>query len=262
VEWLVGRLDFLLDIVKLIRWGDAFDILIVTLIIYKLLTLIKGTRTAQIILGILVLFVFYWTAGQLEIRTLHAILSYFFNNLFILLALIFQQEIRRALSRVGQTPLLASLGGGQEGQTLEEIVKSVISLANRKIGALIVLENTADVLDFVEQGTLVDAHLDRDLLTSLFMPVSPLHDGAVIIRKGRIHRAGCFLPLTLNPSLSKAVGTRHRAAVGITEETDAVCVVVSEENGAISVASDGKIVHHLDASQLRKTIVDALKGRS
>lgn len=189
-------------------------------------------------------------------------LGFVFNNLFIILILIFQQEIRRALSRMGQTPLFSPLLSSRDGQVIEELIKAVVSLSNRKIGALIVIENRADVLDFVEAGNLLDAQMDRELLTSIFMPVSPLHDGAVIVRKGRIHMAGCFLPLTLNPSVSKAVGTRHRAGVGLTEETDAICVIVSEENGQISLASRGKISHGLDQAQLRKGILDALKGVS
>jgi len=248
------------ELLRFTRWGDLLDILVVAFIIYRLLLLIKGTRTAQILVGLIFLFLVYWVASRLEIRTVRAVLGYLFDNLFIILVLIFQQEIRRALSQVGQTPIFAAGGGMKEGQVVEEIVKSAQSLANKKIGALIVLENQADVLDFVEPGTLVDGNLDREILASIFMPVSPLHDGAVIIRKGRIHMAGCFLPLTLNPNVSKSVGTRHRAAVGLTEETDAVCVVISEENGAVSVAANGKISHNLDGNQLRKAVLEALKG--
>ncbi len=247
------------ELIRIIRWVDVLDIFLVTLIVYRVLLLIKGTRTVQIMVGFVFLGLVFWLANKFEIRTLRALLSYVFDNLFIILVLVFQQEIRRGLSRFGQTPLFSLGAASVEASIVEEIIRAAVSLANRKIGALIVIENNADVLEFVESGTLVDAILDRDVLTSIFMPVSPLHDGAVIIRKGRLHMAGCFLPLTLNPSISKAVGTRHRAAVGLTEETDAICVVVSEENGSISLASQGKIAHNLEASQARKEILEALK---
>lgn len=256
----MGPWQLIQELFRFIRWGDLLDILIVAFIVYRLLLLIKGTRTAQILIGLIFLFLVYWVANRLEIRTVRAVLGYLFDNLFIILVLIFQQEIRRALSQVGQTPLFAASSGMKEGQVIEEIVKSAVTLSNKKIGAIMVIENRADVLDFVEPGTLVDGNLDRDLLTSIFMPVCPLHDGAVIVRNGRIHMAGCFLPLTLNPAVSKSVGTRHRAAVGLTEETDAVCVVISEENGGVSVAAHGKMTHNLDANQLRKVILDSLKG--
>jgi len=257
---MVAPLGMLSELFRFLRWADILDILIVSFIVYRVALLIKGTRTSQILMGLVFLFLIFWGATKLEIRTVRAVLGYLFDNLFIILVLIFQQEIRRALSQIGQTSFFASVSGTKEGKTVEEVTKSATSLANKKIGALIVLENRADVMDFVEPGTLMDSNLDREILTSIFMPVSPLHDGAVIIRKGRIHMAGCFLPLTLNPSVSKAVGTRHRAAIGLTEETDAVCVVISEENGGVSVAVNGKITHNLDSTQLRKSLIEALKS--
>ncbi len=252
--------NYLVELFRLFRITDLIDILLVAFIVYRTILLIKGTRTAQIIVGLVFLSFVYWLANRFEMRTLRALLGFIFDNLFIILILVFQQEIRRALSRMGQTPFFAPFLSSRDGQVIEELVKAAVSLSNRKIGALIVIENRADVLDFVEPGSLLDAHMDRELLTSIFMPVSPLHDGAVIIRKGRIHMAGCFLPLTLNPSVSKAVGTRHRAGVGLTEETDAICIIVSEENGQISLASRGKISHGLDQVQLRKGILESMKG--
>ena len=260
MEALLQTLNLGRDLFRFIRWADLVDILIVSFIIYRLLLLIRGTRAVQMLLGLAFLTLVFWLSAKFEIRTLRALLSLLFDNLFIILILIFQQEIRRALSQVGRTPFLRALTGAKDGQAIEELVKSAVSLANKKIGALIVIENRANVLDFIEPGTTLDSQLERDILVSIFMPVSPLHDGAVIIRKGRIFMAGCFLPLSLNPSVSKAVGTRHRAAVGLTEETDAVCLVVSEENGGISLASKGKILHNLDQGQLRKSLLDAFKG--
>lgn len=258
LEALHQSWDFILELIRLLRFADLLDIALVTIIIYRVLSLIRGTRTLQILTGLGVLSLIYWASTRFEVRTVKAILGYLFDNLFIVIVLIFQQEIRRGLSRVGWSSFFASIGGFKEEEVVEEVIKAAISLANKKIGALMVIENQADVLDFVEAGTLVDSTLDREILTSIFMPVSPLHDGAVILRKGRIHMAGCFLPLTLNPNVSKAIGTRHRAAVGLTEETDAVCLVISEENGGVSIAREGKLIHNLDASQLRKILMEAL----
>jgi len=234
------------------------DILAVSFIFYQILVWIRGTRALQIMMGLLILFAIFLLSAWLEFRALRTLLGTIFGNLFIILVILFHQDIRRALSKVGVNPFLSNLSRSRSGQLIEEIVKSAVSLANRKIGALIVVEKQADVLDFVEAGTLIDAVLDRDLISSLFMPVSPLHDGALIIRKGRIYMAGCFLPLTLNPSVSKNVGTRHRAAVGLTEETDAICIVVSEETGSLSMAFNGKISHDLDGNQLRKLMLEAM----
>lgn len=248
--------DFFLNIWPLLRLWDIVDILLVTFFFYRILVLIKGTRTGQMVFGLILVLVCFWMARHFEIRTVNAIFGKIFDNLFIILLLLFQQDIRRALSQVGKASFFASGDVFHDGQIMEELIKSVVSLSNKKIGALIVLEQQADVLEFVEAGTTIDCQLSKEMLTSIFLPVSPLHDGAVLVRKGRIHMAGCFLPLTLNPMVSKAVGTRHRAAVGLTEETDALCIVVSEENGHISLASGGKIRHNLDAPQLRKALLE------
>lgn len=246
------------DFLSQIRWTDVVDILIITVLVYETLILIKGTRAGQILWGLILLAAVYWGAKALELRTVSALLGHVFNHIVIILVILFQLDIRRVLSQMGRASFLSTQGNIEESQILEEIVKACVSMSNKKIGALLVLERNADVLDFIEAGTTVDSQISKEVLTSIFLPVSPLHDGAVVLRKGRIYMAGCFLPLTLNPSVSKTMGTRHRAAVGLSEETDAVCVVVSEENGTISLAQNGKITHNLDAGQLRKMLLESL----
>ncbi len=260
MDFVASVTNFVRELWQLLRWWDVVDILAVSFICYQILVWIRGTRALQIMVGLFILFMIFLLSAWLEFRALRTLLGTIFGNLFIILIILFHQDIRRALSKVGANPFLSNLSGSRSAQVIEELVKSAVSLANRKIGALIVIEKQADVLDFVEAGTLIDGNLDRDLLSSVFMPVSPLHDGAVVIRKGRLHMAGCFLPLTLNPSVSRNVGTRHRAAVGLTEETDAICIVVSEETGTLSMAFNGKISHDLDGNQLRKLLLEAMSS--
>lgn len=248
---------FFRELTSLFRWWDVLDILVVAFIIYRSLLLIKGTRTVQILMNLGALGLVYWLAYRIEARATRALLGTVFDNLFIIFIILFQQDIRRVLSRVGQTSFFAR-AESKDGALIEELIKSSVSLANKKIGALIVLEREADVSEFIESGVAIDSQVSKEMLTSIFLPVSPLHDGAVVIRKGRIALASCFLPLTLNRMASQSIGTRHRAAVGLTEETDAICIVVSEENGSVSLASGGRITHNLDAPQLRKLLLESL----
>lgn len=252
--------SFFRDLFGILRWWDILDILVVAFLIYRALLLIKGTRAGEILLGLGLMFFVFWLSDRMEVRTLRALLATVFDNLFIIFIILFQNDIRRALSQVGRASIFTGSNVFKDTQLLEELVKSCVSMSNKKIGALIVIEKQADVLDFIEPGTILDSALTKEILTSIFLPVSPLHDGAVLVRKGRIYMAGCFLPLTLNPMVSKAVGTRHRAAVGLTEETDALCIVVSEENGSISLAQNGKITHNLDVTQLRKGLMERTEG--
>lgn len=245
------------DFLPLLRWWDLIDILLVAILVYQAFLILRGTRAFQIVLGLILLFLFFWISDRFEIRTVRAILGSIFENSILILILLFHTEIRRALSQFGKTSFFSTRDLSQASQVFEEIVKSCLSLANKKIGALIVIEREADIMDFVEAGLTIDAEISKEILTSIFIPVSPLHDGAVIIRKGRIFKAGCLLPLSLNPLVSKSLGTRHRAALGITEETDAICIVISEENGSIAFAAHGKITHDLDASQLRKILSES-----
>ncbi len=240
------------------RWWDLVDILLVAFFIYQAFQFLKGTRAFQLFLTLSLLFLFFWVSERFQIRTVRAVLGSLFENWVILLVLLFHQDIRRALSQFGVLSFWSDSKRADQSQMVEELVRTAVSLANKKIGALLVIEREADLTDFIEAGETLDCRLNKELITSIFLPVSPLHDGAVVLRKGRIFMASCFLPLSLNPLISKTLGTRHRAALGITEETDAVCIVVSEEKGSISYASQGKISHDLEAGQLRKILMEAL----
>jgi len=255
-------LQFWIELIGSVRWWDLVDIFMVSLLIYQAFLLLKGTRALQIFFALSFLFLMYWVSHEFEIRTVRAILGSLFDNWILILILLFHQDIRRALSQFGGSSFFSKSVFLEQGQVIEEIVRSCVSLANKKIGALLVIERVADVSEFTEAGVDLDAKVSRELLTSIFLPVSPLHDGAVIIRDSRVVKAGGFLPLSLNPLVSKALGTRHRAALGITEETDAVCIVVSEEKGSLSYASSGKITHDLEASQLRKMLMGSLQEKS
>lgn len=254
-----GVVQYWHEFFPLTRWVDLLDIILVAIIIYQAFLLLRGTRALQVFLGLALVFLLYWISDRFELRTVRAILGSIFENWILIIILLFHQDIRRTLSQFGKAYFLSSQDSREQSQILEELVKGCVSLASRKIGALVVLEREADITEFIDAGHTIDAKLSKELLTSIFLPVSPLHDGAVVIRKGKIHMAGSFLPLTLNPLVSKSFGTRHRAALGITEETDALCIVVSEEKGSISFAASGKITHDLDGSQLRKMLLEMVQ---
>jgi diadenylate cyclase len=238
---------------------DTIDIVVVTLGIYWLLLLIRGTRAVQILIGLIVLIALYVASELFQLVTLGLILENFLSAAVLIIIVLFQHDIRRALARVGRG-FFPSVSAQQESQIVEEVVRACQTLAQKRVGALIVLERETALRDQVEVGTTVDAEVTKDLLTSLFLPYSPLHDGAVVISEGRIASAGCILPLTLRTDLPEGVGTRHRAAVGITEETDAVVIVVSEETATISVVMGGEMIRGLDAPRLRVALRDILAG--
>jgi diadenylate cyclase len=236
---------------------DTLDIALVFLGVYWLLLVIKGTRAVQILVGLMALIGARFVADLAGLMTLSWILHTFLAPAVIIIVVLFQADIRRALARVGRG-LFPRLSERQESQILEEVVRACQTLAQKRVGALIVLERETGLEDLIEVGTAVDASVSKELLTSLFLPYSPLHDGAVVISQGRIAFAGCILPLTLRTDLPEGVGTRHRAAVGITEESDAVVIVVSEETGTLSVVRGGEMVRDLDAPRLRVVLTDLL----
>jgi diadenylate cyclase len=238
---------------------DLPDVLIVTLGIYWLLVLIRGTRAVQILVGLIVLLVASAASNILNLLTLRLILENFLGSAVIIIVILFQHDIRRALARVGRG-FFPTVSAQQESQMLEEIVRAAQKLSTRRVGALIVLERDTHLDDQIEAGTSIDADVSKELLISIFLTQSPLHDGAVVIQQGRIAHAGCILPLTLREDLPEGVGTRHRAAVGITEETDAVVVVISEETGGISVVLRGEMAQNLDPPILRVLLRDILGG--
>jgi diadenylate cyclase len=239
-----------------LRWQDLIDILIVSFIIYKILILVKGTRAARMLIGVGVLLAISLLSRFLELYTLDWLIQSFWTQIVLVLIILFHPEIRKALAQMGETPFLHRFTSAGEMKSIEEIVKASQSMANKKIGALIVFEREVSLSEYVEIGVPLDAKVTKELLLSIFHPTSPIHDGAVIIKGNRVVAAGCFLPIKLGSGLSKTYGTRHRAAVGITEETDAIAVIVSEETGSISIAVNGKLESFLDMAKLREKLTN------
>lgn len=240
-------------------YRDTVDILLVTAGIYWLLLLIRGTRAIQILVGLIVLIALSLVSQLFELAALGLILENFLGSAVLIIVILFQNDIRRALARVGRG-FFPSFSAEQELQVVEEVVRAAGSLSQRRHGALIVLERESNLGDLIEAGVSVDAQISKEMLVSIFQPSSPVHDGAVVVREGRISSAGCILPLTLRTDLPEGLGTRHRAAVGITEETDALVVVVSEETASISVVLGGDLLRGLDAPRLRVVLRDVLGG--
>ena len=238
---------------------DTLDILLVAGGIYWLLLLIRGTRAIQILVGLIVLIALTLVSQLLELAALGLILERLLEPAVLIIVILFQNDIRRALARVGRG-IFPSFSNAQEIQVVEEIVRAAGALSQRRHGALIVLERESNLGDLIEAGVPVDASLSKELVSSIFQPSSPMHDGAVVIQEGRVASAGCILPLTLRTDLPEGLGTRHRAAVGITEETDALVVVVSEETAKIAVVLGGEMLRGLDAPRLRVVLRDVLGG--
>jgi len=240
-----------MELLKQIRWQDILDIVFVAIIFYRLLLIVKGTKAAQMLIGLGLLLLASLLSERLELYTVNWIIQSFWAQIVIVLIILFQPEIRRALAHIGEARFLTAFTSAEELKSLDEIVKAAVALANRKMGALIVIERETSLKDFVEMGTLLDAKVSKDILLSIFHTTSPIHDGAVVIRGNRIVAAGCFLPIALSSEVSKALGTRHRAGIGLTEETDAIAIIVSEETGAISMATAGKLETAIDMESLR-----------
>lgn len=242
------------EIFTQLRWQDALDIGIIAFVLYRLIHMIRGTRAMQMIIGLVVILLAYVSSQMFGLYTLNWVLDNFLGSIILVIIVIFQSDIRRALTQFGTAPLFGGADRIERGQVLEEITKAVVSLATRRIGGLIVLEREVGLNEYIEVGTRLDARVTRELLESVFIPHSPMHDGALVIQKGRVAAARCFLPLSVDPNLSQAFGTRHRAAVGLTEETDAVAVVISEERGKISLVVEGKVTQDLEGPQLRSSL--------
>jgi diadenylate cyclase len=244
------------------EWRNLVDVALVFLLVYGLLRLIRGTRAAPMAAGIGGLALLYWMAAHYDLATLEFILRPAPLYVGVAIIVLFQNEIRQALISFGnrfRMPFLLRHRGQFGEGVYDEIVLAATTLASTKTGALVVIERGVNLRNVIEGGVKMDAELSYDLLVTIFNPATPLHDGAVVIRGHRVAAAACFLPLTLNPLLSKDLGTRHRAAIGITEDTDAVAVVVSEETGLISFVQAGQIRRGLDGTRLRAAILDALE---
>ncbi|RPI34622.1 MAG: TIGR00159 family protein [Nitrospiraceae bacterium] len=251
----------MIEILKEHRWVlDILDISLMSLVLYRLLLIVKGTKAAQMLTGLGILLLASLASRYLELFTIDWLVQSFWAQIVIAIIVLFQPEIRRALAHMGEAQFL-NFASAEELKSLEEIVMASISLANRKIGALIVIERDTSLKDFVEIGTSLDARVSKELLLSIFHPSSPIHDGAVIIKGNRIAAAGCFLPITLSSDVSKSLGTRHRAGIGLTEETDAVAIIISEETGMISFALGGKMEERIDMGTLRDMLTDIFTAK-
>jgi diadenylate cyclase len=238
-----------------VGWWDLLDIALVSVLIYEFLKLIRGTRAAQMAVGSLLIVALFYISRLAPLQTV----NWMIRNMLVYLAfaaiVIFQSDIRRALAHFGQAPFFRYLNRQEAAdETIEEIVVAATMLAAQRVGAIVAIEREIGLRNYIESGIPLDATLTYDLLMTIFNPGSPLHDGAVILQDNRIAAAACFLPLTVNPRVSRELGTRHRAAIGLTEENDAVAVVVSEETGQIALAIDGRIERGLTSDALRERL--------
>jgi diadenylate cyclase len=245
------QLRALFDRPPLTAW-DVVDILIVSILIYEALKLIQGTRAMQMAIGSLVVLVLFYLSQLFPLQTVSWLIRNVLAYAMFAVIVLFQSDIRRALSHLGRARLFRYFAQEKRAsETIEEVVTAAGMLAKGNVGAIIVLEREIGLRNYVESGIPIEAAVSYDLLTTIFQPTTPLHDGAVIIAEDRIAAAACFLPLTVNPALDRDLGTRHRAAIGLTEESDAIAVVISEERGEISLSTNGRIERRLTPEDLR-----------
>ncbi|MEE9226624.1 MAG: diadenylate cyclase CdaA [Acidobacteriota bacterium] len=244
-------------------WIDLLDIIVLSFLIYQILMLIRGTRAVQWIVGAVLIVLAYWISGishEFQLKTVHRLLGQVLFYIPFAIIVIFQNTIRRALANFGRNPFFRLFGPRQVGfSVIDEITLAATTLASRRIGGLIVIEREQGLRELAETGIELDAAVSYDLLVHIFAPRTPLHDGAVIIREDRIQAASCFLPLTANPHISKEFGTRLRGGIGVTEDTDAIAVVISEERGNVSAAVGGRLSQNLNSQQLREFLVRHLE---
>lgn len=234
---------------------DMLDILIVSFLFYRLFMLFKGTRAIQMFIGLFLLILVSFIAQWLNLNALNRILSSLKTVLVIAFVILFQPELRKALTQLGQNRIIGMFLKVESSGTVSETVKACQLLVQKGLGAIIVVERDVGLKNYIETGTRLDAKVTSELLISIFTPPGPLHDGAVIVEKDRIIAAGCILPLSQNPRIGRTLGTRHRAGLGLTEETDAIAIIVSEETGSISLAREGKLKRKLDLNALRNELV-------
>ena len=246
----------IMEFIHSMRWQDWLDILIVAVIIYQALRLIRGTKSMQMLLGLVFVVVAYMFSKTFELLTLNWMLSNFLSYFILILVILFQSDIRLALTRVAR--LSFGRAPSQLLSIIGEIVRVSFTMAEKRVGALIAFEREVGLKNYIEVGTTLDAQVSEDLLLAVFNTAAPLHDGAVVIKNGRIAAAACFLPLSTDDQVSRHFGTRHRAAIGLTRETDAVVVVVSEERGIISLVVDGEVSVVFDQNELRDKLAGLL----
>lgn len=235
-----------------ISWRELVDISLVAFIFYRLILLIRGTRAVSVFWGLVLVVVVYYLSGVFGLLTLNWLLANFLGSIFLVVIILFQRDIRNALSQVGAGRLWRR--AEVQDDIFKQVVAAVLSMASKRTGALVVIEKNVPLGDIMERGVEMDAKVSTDLLRTIFNTAAPLHDGAAVIRRGRIAAAGCILPLAVGIKRRDSFGTRHRAAIGVTQETDAVAVVVSEERGEISVAIGGRLTAALDEVRLKRVL--------
>ena len=235
-----------------IGWWDLADILVVSILIYQVLLLIRGTRAVQMAAGAAVIVGLFYGSRWGHLETVNWLIRNLFGYVVFAVIVLFQSDIRRALAHLGRAPFFRYFAKAESAEeSVEELIVAAGMLSAQRIGAIIAIERQIGLRNYIEGGIPLDARLTYDLMLSIFQPKSPLHDGAVIVQEDRVAAAACFLPLTVNPKLSKELGSRHRAAIGLTEENDSVAIVVSEETGALSIVADGQIERGLSVDDLR-----------
>ena len=259
---MLERLYTALQLQELTLWA-VFDISLLALLIYQLLLLIRGTRSVNIMVAMVVLVLLWFMSGPglIELNAVHSVLGNLLLYVPLAVLILFQQQIRQALASLGTSPLSAFLPKRVEHRLIDEVALAAAALSSKRVGALIVIGRDMGLRTFCETGIALDALVSYDLMMNIFIRRSALHDGAVVIEGGRIKAASCFLPLTTRPSLSRSYGTRHRAAIGISEESDALAVIVSEETGGISLAVGGRIIEGLNAQTLRDRLNEELASQ-
>lgn len=246
----------MLNIFNEFNWRELLDIGLVAFIYYHLIMLVRGTRAVAVLYGLVVILALYFLSGELGLYTLNWLLANFLSSIFLVVVILFQKDVRKGLARMGAGWGFRRKGVGED--LINELALGVASMSRSKTGALIVLERNIPLGDIIEQGVEVDGQVTREMLKTIFFTDTPLHDGAVVIRKGRLAAAGCILPLSTNVKRHTEFGTRHRAALGISESSDAVAVVVSEERGDISVAIGGRLTTSLDEVRLKRVLMNTL----
>jgi diadenylate cyclase len=255
-----------MEFITAINIKDIIDILIVSYVIYKLILLVRGTRAIQLLKGIFVVVVTWALSTWFKLSTLQWMMNQMFTFGVLAVIIIFQPELRRALEQLGRGALFSRTTQTETDNDLNkrvgEVLKAVTYLARRKIGAIIVFERETGLNDYIESGISIESHISSELLINIFIPNTPLHDGAVLIRKDQLMAAGCYLPLSENPFISKELGTRHRAAIGMSEVSDAVCVIVSEETGHVSLALNGHIIRDIKEEALLSKLFEELKSKT
>ena len=252
----------MLELIRQIRWQDLLDIGIITFLVYRALHIVRGSRAMQMIIGLAVILVAYVSSRAIGLFTLNWILDNFLASIILVIIVIFQSDIRRALTQVGTAPLftVAERMVQRREDIIDEVVQAALALAAEHVGALIVFEREVGLNEYMEIGTRLDARVSRELLESVFLPHSPIHDGALVIQNRRVTAVRCLLPLSTNPNLKKTWGTRHRAALGVAEESDAVAVVISEQEGTVTLVVGGNVTENVDGDRLRAALQELIKS--